>query len=101
MAQAGVGQLSAQAGQLPGHLRRHIGTPLAKFSSVVWLQVTGTFFALLAAFLSQGLWKERSAAVLPIHSHGAEKFYLHAAAFAIFTYFAASSFVRAYLRQRR
>ncbi len=96
-AQAGVRQGKAHA----GHLRQHIGTPLAKFSSVVWLQVTGTFFALLAAFLSQGLWKERGAIRMPIHSPGVGTFYLHAAAFAIFVYFAVSSFVRAHLRQRR
>jgi hypothetical protein len=83
------------------HLRRHMWSPLARFSSVVWLQVTGTFFALLAAFLSQGLWKERGAMRLPVNSPAAGTFYLHAAAFAIFVYFAVSSFVRAHLRQRR
>jgi hypothetical protein len=82
-------------------LGRSVWSPLARFSSVLWLQVTGTFFTLLALFLSQGLWKERGVMRLPISSHMAEKFYVHLAAFAIFTYFAISNFVRAYLRERR
>jgi hypothetical protein len=82
-------------------LGRSVWSPLAKFSSVVWLQVTGVFFTLLALFLSQGLWKERGAARSPIGSHAAEMFYLHAVAFAVFAYFAISNFVRAYLRDRR
>lgn len=90
-----------QGQQHAGHLRRHMWSPLARFSSVVWLQVTGTFFALVAAFLSQGLWKERGALRLPVNSPGTGTFYLHAAAFAIFVYFAVSSFVRAHMRQRR
>jgi hypothetical protein len=84
-----------------GHLRRAVWSPLARFSSVVWLQVTGTFFTVIACFLSQGLWKQRGAAHLPIHSAEAGKLYLHAAAFLFFAYFAISSFVRAHLRQRR
>jgi hypothetical protein len=84
-----------------GHLRRSVWSPLAKFSSVVWLEVTGTFFALVAAYLSQGLWRQRGAVHLPLSSPVAGKLYLHAVAFAIFAYFAVSSFVRARIRQRR
>lgn len=82
-------------------LGRSVWTPLAKFSSVLWLQVTGTFFTLLALFLSQGLWKQRGAMLLPISSHAAEKFYVQFAAFVVFAYFAISNFVRAHLRDRR
>jgi hypothetical protein len=82
-------------------LGRSVWSPLAKFSSVLWLQVTGVFFTLLALFLSQGLWKERGAARLPIGSHAAVMFYLHGLAFAVFAYFAISNFVRAHLRDRR
>jgi hypothetical protein len=73
-----------------------VGSPLARFSSVLWLQVTGTFFVLIAVFLSQGLWKERGAARLPMGSHEALM-----AAFVVFAYFAISNFVRAHLRGRR
>jgi hypothetical protein len=82
-------------------LGRSVWSPLARFSSVLWLQVTGTFFTLLALFLSQGLWKDRGAVWLPINSHAAEKFYVQLVAFVVFAYFAISNFVRAHLRERR
>ena len=82
-------------------LGRSVWSPLAKFTSVVWLQVTGVFFTLLALFLSQGLWKERGAVRLPVGSHAAEVFYVRAGAFALFAYFAISNFVRAHLRDKR
>lgn len=82
-------------------LGRSVWSPLARFSGVLWLQVTGTFFTLLALFLSDGLWKQRGAVRLPIHSHAAEMFYLQLAACMVFAYFAISNFVRAHLRDRR
>ena len=75
--------------------------PLAKFSSVVWLQVTGLFFALLAAFLGEGAWRERAAWRLPMGSHAAEKFWVLVVACGLFAYFCVSNFVRAWLRERR
>jgi hypothetical protein len=78
-----------------------VWTPVARFSSVVWLQVTGLFFALIAMFLAQGAWKERGAWHLPLGAHEATKFYVLAVAFLAFAYFAVSNFVRAYLRERR
>jgi hypothetical protein len=84
-----------------GRLGRSVWTPLARFSSVVWLQVTGLFFALIAMFMAQGAWKDRAAMKLPLRSHEAVKFYALAAAFAVFAYFTVSNFVRAYLRERR
>ncbi len=84
-----------------GKLGRSMWTPLARFSSVVWLQVTGLFFALIAMFLAQGAWKERGAMRLPLGSHEAVKFYVLAVAFVAFAYFAVSNFVRAYLRERK
>ena len=84
-----------------GRLGRSVWTPLARFSSVVWLQVTGLFFALLAMFLGQGAWKERAAWHLPLGSHAATKFWVLVAACAAFTYFCVSNFVRAWLRERK
>ena len=84
-----------------GRLGRSVWTPVARFSSVVWLQVTGLFFALLAMFLGQGAWKERAAWHLPVGSHAATKFWVLVVAFAAFAYFSVSNFVRAYLRERR
>lgn len=91
----------AQTQKHAGKLGKSVWTPVARFSSVLWLQVTGTFFTLLALFLSQGLWKQRGAVRLPIDSHAAAMFYLQLAAFVVFTYFAVSNFVRAFLRERR
>lgn len=84
-----------------GRLGRSVWTPVARFSSVVWMQVTGLFFALLAMFLGQGAWKERAAWRLPMGSHAAEKFWVLVAACAVFSYFCVSNFVRAWLRERR
>jgi hypothetical protein len=86
------------------HARRlggSVWSPLARFSSVVWLQVTGTFFAVIAAYLSQGVWKERGAMRLPLGSHAAVRFYVLTGAFVVFAYFTVSNFVRAYRRERR
>jgi hypothetical protein len=91
----------AQTQKHAGKLGRSVFSPVAQFSSVLWLQVTGSFFLLIALFLSQGLWKQRGAIRLPIHSHAAAIFYLQLAAFVGFAYFAISNFVRAYLRERR
>ena len=87
--------------QHAGKLGRSVWTPLARFSSVVWLQVTGLFFALIAMFLAQGAWKERAAWHLPLGSHAATKFWVLALAFAAFAYFSVSNFVRAWLRERK
>ena len=83
-----------------GRLGRSVWTPVAKFSSVVWLQVTGLFFALLAIFLGEGAWKERAAMHLPLGAHAAQKFWVLVAAFVVFAYFCVSNFVRARLRER-
>jgi hypothetical protein len=84
-----------------GRLGRSVWTPVARFSSVVWMQVTGLFFGLLATFLGEGAWKERAAWRLPVGSHAAQKFWVLVAAFALFAYFCVSNFVRARLRERR
>ncbi len=73
--------------------------PLKKFSGVLWLEVTGTFFTLIAAYLSQGLWAHRSE--LRPGSAETRTYALHLAAFLAFAYFAVSNFVRAWRRDRR
>lgn len=95
------GRTAVAATKHAGRLGRSIWTPLARFSGVVWLQVTGLFFALLAMFLGQGAWKERAAMHLPLASHAAQRFWVLAAAFAVFAYFCVSNFVRAWLKERR
>jgi len=92
-----VRQVSASA-RVAG---KNAWSPLARFSSVLWLQVTGTFFLLIAGYFSQGLWQTRGAVRLGWHSGDAQRFALHAAAFLVFAYFAVSNFVRAWRRERR
>jgi hypothetical protein len=69
--------------------------PVKRFSSVLWLQVTGTFFALMAATMGISAWRLRGALHKSIDSHEALKLYLCVFVFVVFTYFTVSSFVRA------
>jgi hypothetical protein len=75
--------------------------PVARFSSVLWLQVTGTFFALIALALGQAVWVRRSALALGAESHEAQKVLALALVFLLFGYFAVSNFVRAARRERQ
>ncbi len=75
--------------------------PVAKFSSVLWLEVTGTFFALVALALCDAVWKLRGTWKLPAMSNERLKLYFCAALATLFLYFTISNFVRAARRQRR
>jgi|SRR5215469_771965 len=70
-------------------------TPVVRFSSVVWLQVTGVFFGLVALTMGMATWKARTALHAAASSPSAVKLYAYIAVCALFTYFAVSSFVRA------
>jgi hypothetical protein len=91
-----MGQSRVQAGRFG----RSVWSPLAHFSSVLWLQVTGSFFAVIAVFLAQGAWKQRGAWRL-WGTHEATKLYVVAAACLLFAYLAVSNFVRAARRERK
>jgi hypothetical protein len=80
---------------------RSFFAPLKQFTSVIWLQVTGTFFALFAVVIGEGAWRLRGALAGGLRSAEAEKFWLYAGLCAVFVYFAVSSFVRAGRRERR
>ncbi len=75
--------------------------PVAKFSSVLWLEVTGAFFGLMAMAMSQAVWKAHGALKLPPHSPERLKLYGYATVTGLFVYFAVSNFMRARKRQRR
>jgi len=83
------------------NLKRSVWSPFAKFSTVLWLEVTGLFFAIFALITGQQVWKWRAAIRLPPTAPAAQRLYLYAALFALFGYFTVSSFVRARRRQRR
>jgi hypothetical protein len=80
---------------------RSFFAPLRQFTTVIWLQVTGTFFALFAVVIGEGAWRMRGALAGGVRSAEAEKFWLYAGLCAVFVYFAVSSFVRAGRRERR
>jgi hypothetical protein len=75
--------------------------PVAKFSSVLWLEVTGTFFGLIAFVMGEAVYKLRASFHLPPSAPDAQKLYLYIAMFLVFLYFTVSSFVRASRRQRQ
>ena len=76
-------------------------TPVRRFSSVLWLEVTGTFFALFAVVLGQAVWRQHTSFKASPSSPEAHKAYFYLALFLVFAYFSVSSFVRASRRQRR
>ena len=75
-------------------------TQLKHSSGVVWLQVTGTFFALFALFMGEGVWKLRADFRSSPATPAAHRLYFYTAVFLVFLYFAVSSFVRARRREK-
>lgn len=72
--------------------------PFIHVASVLWLQVTGVFFAIFAAFFLQSWWKVRAAyASGPDH----RKFILYGILSLAFVYFCVSSFLRARGKEKR
>lgn len=72
--------------------------PFAHASSILWLEVTGMFFALFAFLFAQHLWALRSNwRTGPEHAH----FIAYAVFTALFGWFGASSFLRARSKSRR
>ncbi len=87
----GIGRGSRQFGQ-------SFFRPFAHASSVLWLEITGCFFALFAAFFAQNLYKLRlQYAHGPAHS----TFLLYCFLTILFVYFSTSSFLRARIRSRK
>jgi hypothetical protein len=75
--------------------------PVKKFSSVLWLEVTGTFFAFITLFLLQGVWTEYKKLGGNLNSPAGHKFIVYAVVSVLFSYFTVSSFVRARQRGKR
>jgi hypothetical protein len=77
---------------------RRVWSPFAHAGSVLWLEITGAFFALFTLFFLQHMWELRAA-----WRSGAEHqhFLTYAACTALFGWFAVSSFGRARRRTRR
>jgi hypothetical protein len=87
----GLGRGSRQFGQ-------SFFRPFAHASSVLWLEITGCFFALFAAFFAQNVYRARAQyAAGPDHRN----FLLYCVLTLLFAYFSASSFIKARRRSRR
>ena len=69
--------------------------PVKRLSRTVWLEVTGTFFALIAVSMARGVWIYHVAIHASPRTSDAQKLYAFAIMFLLFAYFALSSFIRA------
>jgi hypothetical protein len=98
IAGASLGQGTRNLGRGARYFGRAVWNPFALASGVLWLEVTGMFFALFALFFAQHLYELRAA-----WRSGPEhlRFGLYAALLALFVYFSASSFVRARRKQKQ
>lgn len=100
---SGKAQLFEQSSRLSRGAKnfgQSVWSPLRHAGSVLWLEVTGLFFALFAVFFIQSAYRTRT-----FWKQGAEHdhFLLYLALSALFVWFSASSFLRARrksLRQR-
>ena len=80
------------------HFSRAVWNPFAHASSILWLEITGAFFALFAFLFAQHAWSLRAAwRTGPEHAH----LLVYVIFAVIFAYFAATSFARARKRNRR
>jgi len=76
--------------------------PFARLSGVLWLEVTGVFFAIFALFAAGSVWRLHSEWHAGVAHPGAHRDLAGAVImFALFGYFCVSSFVRARRRERR
>jgi hypothetical protein len=72
--------------------------PFTHAGKVLWLEITGLFFALFALYFAQNVYRVRAAwRQGPEHSH----LLLYCALTAAFAWFSFSSFARAYRRSKR
>jgi hypothetical protein len=81
-------------------LKKSVWKPFAKFTTVLWLEVTGTFFAIFAVVTGVQAWNWRGAIRLAPSMPDAKRLYVYLALFALFAYFTVSSFVRAGRRSK-
>jgi hypothetical protein len=96
------GYKAANVAQGARRFRDAMWKPFARASGVLWLEVTGVFFGLIALFGLQGMWTNRAAWATSASNHTAHQHLLVETALAlIFGYFCISSFVRAARRGRR
>jgi hypothetical protein len=79
--------------------RESVGGPLARLSGALWLELTGVFFGVFAAFAAGGAWKMRAALHETSANHG--RFLVAVLMAGLFGYFCVSSFVKANRMSRK
>lgn len=72
--------------------------PFRHASGILWMEITGMFFALFALFFAQNAYHARSAW---LHGTEHDHFILYVALTVIFFWFSISSFVRAHKKSKR
>jgi hypothetical protein len=78
--------------------RQSIWGPFVHAGSVLWLEITGLFFALFSLFFAQGVYRLRASwRSGPDH----QRFLIYAGVAIVFLYFAVSSFYRAGKKQKK
>jgi hypothetical protein len=103
---AEMGRKARRVGREGRRLGASVWNPFAHASSILWLEVTGLFFAMFAVLFAQHAWVLRRAwrdntTALATLAHDHQHFLLYCALAALFLYFTTSSFVRASARSRR
>ena len=93
-----LGRHTRNMGRGGRNFSRAVWNPFAHAGGILWLEITGMFFALFALLFVQHLWAIRASwRSGPEHGH----FVAYAVLMTLFVYFAASSFARAGKRSRR
>jgi hypothetical protein len=96
-----VARAHAVAKQQSAVLKKSMLAPVKKFSSVIWLQVTGAFFGLFAVTMGGAVWHHRADFRLGIGSPEAWKAGGYVALFLVFAWFTVSNFMRASRRDKQ
>lgn len=99
--QKNVQQTSAGVARGGKRFGTSVWRPFVKASGVLWLEMTGSFFALFALFAAQSTWTHRTDLHQTALSHTAHQHFLvSCGATLVFLYFSASSFLKARRRSR-
>jgi hypothetical protein len=99
--QRNVQQASAGVARGGKRFGTSVWRPFVKASGVLWLEMTGSFFALFALFAAQSTWMHRADLHQTALNHTAHQHFLVSCGVTLaFTYFSVSSFLKARRRSR-
>jgi hypothetical protein len=99
--QKNVQQASAGVARGGKRFGTSVWRPFVKASGVLWLEMTGSFFALFALFAAQSTWMHRADLHQTALNHTAHQHFLvSCGATLVFIYFSVSSFLKARRRSR-